>query len=225
MERLNRSHAYRVPARRPRPWPARCAERDSGANPAAALVALACGVVALALASCGGGPGAAGIASLGSSSSTTLAQGGLGNSGALKPSAAELRTMTAFAACVRRHGAANFPDPPYTNQELNKMGFGKDSPQMLSATRACHAEALAAGVVQTPAALQQHLAAMLAIARCMRANGVPGFPDPNAKGALSEGVGAGAIASSPRYAAAAKKCGAPPGASPGGSRPATSPGG
>lgn len=114
--------------------------------------------------------------------------------------------MTRFAACVRRHGAPNFPDPPYSAGELNDLGFRKNSPVMTRATQDCHADALAAGVVQTQAEQAAHMKALLKIAQCMRANGVPNFPDPSSSGlGLTEPV-----VESPRYAAAAKKCDAAP---------------
>lgn len=165
--------------------------------------------VSLLVAACGGGSASPGVAKLGSKTKTTSPAGGVyGNSGSSTLSPAQLATLTAFANCVRKHGLPSFPDPPYSNGELNKLGFRKLSPQMESATRQCHSQALAAGVVQTPAELQQHLQQMLKIAQCMRAHGVPNFPDPNANGgfALTEPIG-----NPPGYAAAAKACGGPPG--------------
>jgi hypothetical protein len=124
----------------------------------------------------------------------------------------QLKTLTTFAGCVRKHGLPTFPDPPYTDGELNTLGFKKYSPQMEAATKACHSQALAAGVVQTPAEIEQHLQLMLKIARCMRANGVTNFPDPDAQGAFTAPVGSSSNTdtNSPRYVAAAKKCDGPP---------------
>jgi hypothetical protein len=122
--------------------------------------------------------------------------------------------MTAFAVCVRKHGLPGFPDPPYSNGELNRLGFRKLSPQMEAATNKCSAQALAAGVVQTPAEIQQHLEQMLKIAQCMRAHGITNFPDPNANGSFTAPVASSSSSidgSSPQYAAAAKICGGPPG--------------
>jgi len=54
---------------------------------------------------------------------------------------------------------------------------------------------------QGPASLQQVL---IAFAKCMRSNGVPSFPDPNARGLFQ--VRAGMDRSSPLFAAAQAKC-------------------
>ncbi len=77
-------------------------------------------------------------------------RGPYGNSGPSTLSPAQLRTLTASAACARKNGLPGFPDPPYQTGELDKLGFRKTSPRMEAATKACHSQALAAGVVQTP---------------------------------------------------------------------------
>jgi len=77
---------------------------------------------------------------------------------------------------------------------------------MKAATSNCHAEALVARVVQTPAELQRHLDQMLKIAQSMRAHGVPGFPDSNSQGAFWMSP---SVATAPGYLAAAKTCGGP----------------
>ena len=173
---------------------------------AALLFLAALGLVALA--ACGGSA-SPGVAKVGSSSSTTVAGSAAGNSGSSTVTPQQLQTMTVFAVCVRKHGLPGFPDPPYSNGELNKLGFRKLSPQMETATNKCHAQALAAGVVQTPAEIQQHLEQMLKIAECMRAHGITNFPDPNANGSFTSPVNS--PVNTPGYAAAAKTCGGPPG--------------
>jgi hypothetical protein len=187
-------------------------EVAGGDRPARTRVAAASGlglaVAALLLAACANRSASPGVASAGSSTSTTVGGGIAGNSGG-PPTPAQLQALTRFASCARKHGLPNFPDPPYSNGELNKLGFRKYSPRMEAATKACHAEALAAGVVQTQAELQQHLAQLLKISECMRAHGITDFPDPNANGGFVESTSA---ANQPGYAAAAKKCAGPPGA-------------
>ena len=56
-----------------------------------------------------------------------------------------------------------FPDPPHAHDELNKLGFTKQALEKYE-NGVCHADALAAGTVETPAELQQHLEQMLKIA-------------------------------------------------------------
>jgi hypothetical protein len=182
---------------------------------AAAATVFTLATVALLFAACGGGssPGVASIKS--SSTSTTIAGGVAGNSGG-PPTQAQLQAMTKFAQCVRKHGLPNFPDPPYSNGELRKLGYGPAGPAnpspkfavlMQEATNACHTLALAAGFVHSQAEQEQHLAQMLKISECMQANGVSNFPDPNAQGGFMLSP---SIVANPSYSAAAKKCGGPP---------------
>jgi hypothetical protein len=122
----------------------------------------------------------------------------------------QLTAMTKFAQCVRKHGFPKFPDPPYSKGELNSLGLTTQRIGPLE-NGACHSDALAAGIVETRAELQQRLAAGLKVAECMRSHGVTNFPDPSSNGAfmLSPSVGNDA-----GYAAAAKTCSAPPGGPP-----------
>jgi len=182
----------------------------------AAPTGLALVAISILAAACGGST-APGVASVGSSPSTTVTGAAASGAAVTSMTPTQLEAMVAFAACVRKHGLPKFPDPPYANDELNGMGFTKNSPHMEAATEACHEEALAAGVVQTPADIQQHLRLMRGIAECMRAHGVIAFPDPNANGGFAVPA---TIASSPRYAAAAKTCGAPPASPPSAPPPA-----
>lgn len=193
------------------------ADRPNGHSPftrwrflarAAKAVPLAPVVVAgMLVAACGGGP-SSGVASLGSSTSTTIAPAGNSGSKVLTPS--QLAAMTKFAQCVRTHGFPKFPDPPYSNGELNGLGFTKQAITPLE-NGACHADALAAGTVETPAELQQRMAAGLKVAQCMRSHGITNFPDPSSNGGF---LISAAIADEPGYAAASKACGAPPAGGP-----------
>ena len=56
---------------------------------------------------------------------------------------------------------------------------------------------------ETPARLEQ---AAVAYAKCMRSNGVPNFPDPNASGGFAFHARAGMNPSSPAFKAAQAKC-------------------
>jgi hypothetical protein len=83
----------------------------------------------------------------------------------------------AFARCMRAHGVPNFPDPG-SNGQLNGNGIDKHSPQVQSAVGAC--QSLLPG--RNPAAqLAQAGTQALRFSRCMRAHGVPNFPDPSVK--------------------------------------------
>ncbi len=79
-----------------------------------------------------------------------------------------------FAECVRAHGVPHFPDPG-TSGDIN---FGVDVSKQVftSAVNACKS-------LEPPGALSSHRSATqqsaaLRFAACVRANGVPDFPDP-----------------------------------------------
>jgi len=153
---------------------------------------------------CGHGPASPGVASVGSrSTSTSPVVAGPATS---VPNAAQTAASTEFAACLRKQGLTHFPDPPYAAGELNNLGYTKLVVQKYE-SGACHKYALAGGWVPTPAENQQHMDQMLAMAKCMRAHGVAGFPDPSSQGGVMMPV---PVAEEPGYSAAAKVCGAPP---------------
>jgi hypothetical protein len=83
----------------------------------------------------------------------------------------------AFARCMRGHGVPNFPDPG-SNGQLSGNGIDGHSPQVQSAVGAC--QSLLPG--RNPAAMQAQAGTQaLRFSRCMRAHGVPNFPDPSVK--------------------------------------------
>ena len=117
-----------------------------------------------------------------------------------------MAAATALATCFRKHGLTNFPDPPYADGELNRLGFTKQAVEKYE-NGACRKYALAAGVVQTPAENQQRLEQMLEIAKCMHTHRIVNFPDPNSQGTFFISQ---SLADEPGYSAAAKVCRAPP---------------
>lgn len=99
-----------------------------------------------------------------------------------------------FASCMRSHGVPGYPDPA-SNGTLPKTSaqeLGVSSSQYQAATRACQhllpntSGSLTASSLQQcylayvcPATLvQRAMSAGLIFARCMRAHGVPSWPDP-----------------------------------------------
>ncbi|MGH2882429.1 MAG: hypothetical protein ACRDPA_06975 [Solirubrobacteraceae bacterium] len=84
-------------------------------------------------------------------------------------------TAVRFADCMRSHGVPSFPDP--SPDGFNLSAFDTASPAFQSAHQAC-APLQPAGTAQgSPASASERLAA-IANAKCMRAHGVPNFPDP-----------------------------------------------
>jgi hypothetical protein len=139
-------------------------------RPLAALVLLS--LIALMGAGCGSNTPtgtAKGSAGSGSSAGTANSGGTGGNTQATKREKA-----VKFAECVRAHGVPHFPDPDASDN----FNFGVDvsAAVFTAAVNACQA-------LQPPGTLSakrtpKQQSAALRFAQCVRANGVPDFPDP-----------------------------------------------
>jgi hypothetical protein len=153
---------------------------------------------ALLAAGCGGGGGSPGVANLVASASTTAATttttqsrsgsgdkafgGPGGGQGGQFQIAMNVGTTDGakFAACMRKHGVPNFPDPNGQGVITIHSGTGIDpgSPAFRSARVACE-KLLPNGGQPTPAQIAQRQQQMLAFSACMRAHGLNDFPDPS----------------------------------------------
>jgi hypothetical protein len=140
---------------------------------AVAIAVLGAGAL---VAACGGttGPGVAGE---NGGPTTTIANP---TSGTASP--ADYGKDVAYAACMRAHGIADFPDP-------NPQGVFAASPSEVRAESATYAGANAAcqhllpnGGKSTPAENAEALRLALQASACMRAHGVSNFPDPKVLG-------------------------------------------
>ena len=92
-----------------------------------------------------------------------------------------------FARCMRSNGVGAFPDPSgqggFTIDEVvNGSSMDPNAPAFKQAISACKSLEPAGftGAKVTP----EQAAARLKFAQCIRANGVPDFPDPTANGPL-----------------------------------------
>ena len=139
-------------------------------RPLAALVLVS--FIALIGAGCGSNT-ATGTAktSAGSGSSAGTVNSG-GTSG--NPQATKRDKAVKFAECVRAHGVAHFPDPGASGN----VNFGVDVSKeaFTAAVNACKS-------LEPPGALSgkrspTQQSAALRFAQCVRAHGVPDFPDP-----------------------------------------------
>lgn len=151
----------------------------------------------LALAACGSGPGSPHVASLGesgeNSKGTTTTQ--------LKGNPTQL--LNEWAVCMRRHGDLNQADPTIDSNDdiditwnpaitggingTNKGGQGDAGPGQYCREYLTAAQS-ALGGNRRP---QSDQAVLEKFSQCMRANGVPNFPDPTPGGGLSFPVGSG----------------------------------
>jgi hypothetical protein len=116
-----------------------------------------------------------------------------------------------YSQCMRAHGIADFPDPSAGGGiQLSAGGPNSDlnpgNPTFVAAQKACQKYS----PFPQPTAEQQEQvqARALAMAACMRKNGVPNFPDPQflSGGRVLEKITAGVDPSSPTFQAALQKC-------------------
>jgi hypothetical protein len=141
---------------------------------AAAAVVAALGVM---VAGCAGGPT---VPVAGSHpTATTAPAGGSGSSGA-----SPLAQAVAYSQCIRRHGVPNFPDPvrtPSGGYGYRTKGIDPSSAAFQGALQACKGLPSPWNSTgrQLSTAEQQ---AWLNWAKCIRAHGVPNFPDPTFSG-------------------------------------------
>jgi hypothetical protein len=123
------------------------------------------------------GAGCGSNAATGATSSDSNTAGGASSAIAStsgKAQATKREKAVKFAECVRAHGVPHFPDPDATGN----VNFGVDvsAATFTAAVNACTA-------LEPPGALSskrspKQQSAALRFAQCVRANGVPDFPDP-----------------------------------------------
>jgi hypothetical protein len=167
-------------------------------------VVAAISVVALLAAGCGG-----------VSPTTTTTGSAAGNSSPNDVAGSAYR----YSACMRNHGATNFPDPKVhissnggsTQVAVMIPAGAVNSPQVKAAQTACK------GILPAPSKsdLAQeahdqlvHKEDLLSFTRCIRQHGINGFPDPNSQGQMSlqEIQAAGIDLTAPNVKAAALAC-------------------
>lgn len=159
--------------------------------------------LAVAAAGCGGGSKPPSVASLGpTTSTTTTTSGGNRSPGGGK----QLGNFVKFAHCMQSHGA---PVQVAANgqgvQISSGAGTGAPSPQVKAAQRACQ-KYLPNGGPQTLSPAQQaaNLKLLLTMAKCIRAHGIPNFPDPSGQGVFQ--LPSGITPNSSQFQAAMQAC-------------------
>ncbi len=136
-----------------------------------------------------------------------LLAAGCGASSAPLTQRQKVSSYVTYAACLNKRGVQ--VEPARTGGlvwEAAPGVPGPRSPQALAAERDCKA-LVPAGFYQTPSAAQsaENLTLMLRLAKCMRAHGVPNFPDPTSRG-LTFSPSSGLNPNSPAFLAAQKRC-------------------
>ena len=104
---------------------------------------------------------------------------GGGSSPAAGGGSTHVQAALAYAKCMRAHGMPDFPDPD-SNGQFNVDRHSVSS-QETAANQVCH-HLLNTGDQANAARQQQGLGQALKYAQCMRAHGVPNFPDPHYTG-------------------------------------------
>jgi hypothetical protein len=167
-------------------------------SPSSATAAiLATAGLALLATACGGSTGGH-VAQLGSTTTTTSSPPG---------TSAQQAGALAFARCMRSHGVPNYPDPTRSGlvkESLQQLGVGRARFQ--TAQTACNHLLPNGGSGPSPAQVQQARAQALSFSRCVRAHGVPNFPDPGSDGRIPDPASAGINQGSPKFEAANQAC-------------------
>jgi hypothetical protein len=118
----------------------------------------------------------------------------------------------AWAECLRSRGVPDFPDPiPGHRAQFPDSAAGtlnSHAPAVLAAEKACQPQR--AAIIGTKARPgDNQTAALLEYARCMRAHGVPSYPDPTSGNNRQPSTGlsrAGIDTRSPAFSSAARAC-------------------
>jgi hypothetical protein len=157
-------------------------DRFAGATRVRAAAAIvAAGGFALAAAACGG------------SSGTHAAEG---------------NGWLAFSACMRSNGVSRFPDPGSGGVPPKKslQQLGVSSSEYQAAQSACRHLLPNGGRAPSEAERLQVTATARLFSRCVRAHGVPNFPDPGSDGRIPDPATVGIDQGSPKFEAANQAC-------------------
>jgi hypothetical protein len=133
----------------------------------AALLALASG--------CGGSPA--------DGNQVATARSGTPTTGASSaPAESDEDAPLKFAQCMREHGMTWFPDPDPNGRTAIRTPKDMDPKKFEAAQEACRQFAPDGGDAGVPDPEAIEMARQMA--KCMRANGVPDFPDPQPDGSI-----------------------------------------
>jgi hypothetical protein len=117
----------------------------------------------------------------------------------------------AYAECMRTNGVPNWPDPNtsgvFDKSELTLQRLGVSSSRLQAVQAACRHLLPNGGRPPNEAQVQQMRAQALAFSQCVRAHGVPGFPDPASDGRIPDPATVGIDQGSPKFEAANDACG------------------
>jgi hypothetical protein len=111
---------------------------------------------------------------------------------------------------MRSDGVPNWPDPNssgvFDKSKLTSQKLGASSSRVQAAQSACSHLLPNGGRGPTPAQVQLIRAQALKFSQCVRAHGVPNFPDPDSSGRIPDPASAGIDQGSPKFEAANQAC-------------------
>ena len=181
--------------------------------------ALLAAAATIGLAACTGGSSSPTVASL--VTSTTLGTNSGGSTTTSQPPGDAIQLVRRWAACMRNHGDPNQADPTIdANKAIHltwndaipggKYGTNKGGQGNAGPGQHCRSYLTEAVTDLQGAQSQQQpsQAQLVNYSECMRANGLPDFPDPTANGGLSFNRAAGGVLnpSNPVFQNATKLC-------------------
>ncbi len=124
---------------------------------------------------------------------------------------AQQNRAIAFAQCMRSKGVPNWPDPNssgvFDKSELTSQRLGAGAARVQSAQTACGHLLPNGGSPPSAAQLLQMKRQSLQFSQCVRAHGVPNFPDPDSTGRIPDPASVGIDQGSPKFEAANQACG------------------
>ena len=124
------------------------------------------------------------------------------------PAASTQDGAVAFARCMRSNGVSRYPDPSSSGQLVKEslQQLAVTSSQFQSAQSACRHLLPNGGQPPSQAEQLQVKALGLEFAECVRAHGVPNFPDPDSSGRIPDPATSGIDQGSPKFQAANQAC-------------------
>jgi hypothetical protein len=136
---------------------------------------------------------------------TVLAAGCGGGRSSAAAGSTPYQHALVYAQCMRSHGEPGFPDPNNQGLFQNLGPVNSNSPQYLSATKACGH--LLPTFQESADQRRQDLSTALKFSACMRSHGIVGYRDPTElpNGNIERGGNPGP-GSSPQLQAAATAC-------------------
>jgi hypothetical protein len=183
-----------------------CEEHTLKSDTRTGLVTVAAGI-ALLTAACSSSSSTPGVASLGSTTGTATT----GSSASAAPTGSPTTLLDEWATCERSHGDPNQTDPTVDSNKVIHITYPanhgpQDGPQSSDPCKyylTAASTALRGGQpIQKP-----DPAKLLAFSQCMRANGIPDFPDPSGSGlSIKSSPGSDLNPNNPTFKNAGKVC-------------------